>query len=152
MLFSGGGLSVLYEDKLGVVDFHPSTETAVIYISEADLVTGQMYKRKVVKLRKVMGYPYSCIMKALSDLFLEIKVLYRLKCVLDIQFIQVEKVRGIVLVEKTDSTTQYFGELQNFVAITLGMIVIPVSTQEEAAKLLVQMVSFVCSVCTPFAL
>ena len=48
-----GSVNVLYEDQLGVVDFHPSSNTAVLYISEGDLVMGQSYRRRVVKLRKV---------------------------------------------------------------------------------------------------
>ena len=61
---------------------------------------------------------------------------------------QVENVRGIIIVEKSNTTVQCFDDVQNFAAITLGMIVIPVSSQEEAAGLLAQMVSihlwFVC--------
>ena len=56
--------------------------------------------------------------------------------------------RGIIIVEKSNTTVQRFDDVQNFAAITLGMIVIPVSSQEEAAGLLAQMVSihlwFVC--------
>ena len=48
--------------------------------------------------------------------------------------------QGIVLVEKTPATNQYFGDLQKFVAITLGMVVIPVTCQQEAGSLLIQMV------------
>ena len=48
-----GAVNVLYEDQIGVVDFHPSSNTAVLYISEGDLVMGQSYRRRVVKLRKV---------------------------------------------------------------------------------------------------
>ena len=46
-------MNILYEDRLGVVDFHPSNEMAVVYISEAELVTGPLYKRKIAKLRRV---------------------------------------------------------------------------------------------------
>ena len=48
-----GGVNVLYEDNLGIVDFHPTNDVGVIYLSEANLVTGSSYKRKLVKLRKV---------------------------------------------------------------------------------------------------
>ncbi len=47
------GVSVLYEDHLGVVDFHPSGEVAVVYLNEADIVAGILYKRKLAKLRTV---------------------------------------------------------------------------------------------------
>ncbi|XP_064599200.1 Fanconi anemia core complex-associated protein 24-like isoform X2 [Liolophura sinensis] len=42
----------MYEEDLGVVDFHPSMSVGVIYLSEADIITGTAYKRKLVKFRK----------------------------------------------------------------------------------------------------
>ena len=48
---------MLYEDVLGVVDFHPSSDTAVLYISEADLAFGSAYRRRAVRLRKVTFAP-----------------------------------------------------------------------------------------------
>ena len=48
-----GGVNILYEDHLGVVDFHPSEGTGVIYVSEGDLVSGTLYRRKIAKLRMV---------------------------------------------------------------------------------------------------
>ena len=48
-----GSVNVVYEENLGVVDFHPSKDVGIVYVSEADLVSGQTYKRKLVKLRKV---------------------------------------------------------------------------------------------------
>ena len=47
------GVNVLYEDHLGVVDFHPSERMGVVYVSEGDLVAGTSYKRKLAKLRMV---------------------------------------------------------------------------------------------------
>ena len=43
----------MYEDELGIVDFHPASDIGIVYLNEADLVTGSSYKRKLVKLRKV---------------------------------------------------------------------------------------------------
>lgn len=48
-----GGVNVLFEDNTGIIDFYPSEHTGVIYVSEADLVSGAMYKRKMAKLRMV---------------------------------------------------------------------------------------------------
>ncbi|KAL5018023.1 hypothetical protein ScPMuIL_003745 [Solemya velum] len=47
-----GKVNVLFEDSLGVVDFHPAGHVGVVYISEADLITASGYKRKLAKLRK----------------------------------------------------------------------------------------------------
>ncbi|XP_042860487.1 Fanconi anemia core complex-associated protein 24-like [Penaeus japonicus] len=44
--------NVLYSDGLGVVDFHPSADAAIIFISEADLLTGGSFKRRIVKFRQ----------------------------------------------------------------------------------------------------
>ncbi|XP_041376598.1 Fanconi anemia core complex-associated protein 24-like isoform X2 [Gigantopelta aegis] len=43
---------VHYDDNLGVVDFHTSSHTGVIYVSESDMVTASGYRRKLVMLRK----------------------------------------------------------------------------------------------------
>lgn len=61
-----GSVEVMYEDSLGVVDFHPATSVGVIYVAEADIVgaTGYNYKRKCAKLRMVGGteaQPLHCI-------------------------------------------------------------------------------------------
>lgn len=51
-IISVGGINVLFQDQMGIVDFYPSGDSAVIYINEGDLVLGGSYKRKIVKLRK----------------------------------------------------------------------------------------------------
>ena len=38
---------------MGVVDFHPSSDVGVVYLTEADLV-GDSYKAKLLKLAKVL--------------------------------------------------------------------------------------------------
>lgn len=43
-------------DELGLVDFHPSSGTAVLYATEVDIVNESPLKRKIVKLRKVRGF------------------------------------------------------------------------------------------------
>ena len=53
MFYFTEAVAVLYEDVLGVVDFHPSSDTAVLYISEADLAVSSAYRRRAVRLRKV---------------------------------------------------------------------------------------------------
>ncbi|XP_067091439.1 Fanconi anemia core complex-associated protein 24 [Osmerus mordax] len=47
--------------------------------------------------------------------------------------------QGIVLVEKTILSEQYFAAIQKFVVIELGLILLPVTNQEEASQLLTQM-------------
>ncbi|XP_014676480.1 PREDICTED: Fanconi anemia core complex-associated protein 24-like [Priapulus caudatus] len=97
-------VNVLYEDCLGVVDFYPSSDTAVVYLAEADLVRGNGYRRKLVKLQKVRS------------------------------------VRGVILTEKTSISQQYYTPLQRFAVQELGLIVVPVSNQDEAAHFLSQLV------------
>ena len=57
LLFFLGKLKVLMEDNLGVIDFHPSNEAGIVYISETDLVAGSGFKQKLAKLRKVRKSP-----------------------------------------------------------------------------------------------
>lgn len=45
---------MLFEDNLGVVDFYPSSEVGAVYITEGELASGTTYRRKLVKLRKVI--------------------------------------------------------------------------------------------------
>jgi hypothetical protein len=52
LLFVGRSANVLFDDSLGSIDFRPSNNVAVIYVSEAELVAGNIHRRKIVKLRK----------------------------------------------------------------------------------------------------
>ena len=49
--------------------------------------------------------------------------------------------KGIVVAEKTKTSAQYFAPLQKFVVLEIGLVLIPVTSHEELAKLLIQMVS-----------
>ncbi|XP_071785611.1 Fanconi anemia core complex-associated protein 24-like [Asterias amurensis] len=100
-----GRLKVVIEDNLGVIDFHPSNEAGVIYVSETDLVAGSNFKQKIAKLRKA------------------------------------NSLRGIVIAELTPVSNQYYCELQKFVILELGLRLLFVSSQTEAANLLIQMVN-----------
>lgn len=48
---------------------------------------------------------------------------------------------GVVLVEKTRLSEQYFGGLQRFVVLELGLTLLHISGPSEAAQLIAQMVS-----------
>ncbi|XP_059391756.1 Fanconi anemia core complex-associated protein 24 [Carassius carassius] len=48
--------------------------------------------------------------------------------------------QGIVIVEKTRLSEQYFSGLQKFVVLELGLTVLPVSSAAEAAQLITQLV------------
>ncbi len=56
--------------------------------------------------------------------------------------LQANTVRGVVIVERTASTAQYFPGLQKFVVLDLGLVLLPVTSQKEAASLLSQMVRY----------
>ncbi|XP_034281662.1 Fanconi anemia core complex-associated protein 24 [Pantherophis guttatus] len=99
-----GKVKLILEDRLGLVDFHLSNRCCILYISEADLVAGNGFKRRLVRFRNA--------------------------CTL----------QGIVLVEKTQISNQYFPEVQKFVVLELGMTLLPVASQKEAAQLIAQLV------------
>ncbi|XP_030313842.1 Fanconi anemia core complex-associated protein 24 [Calypte anna] len=46
-----GKIKLIFEDGLGLVDFHISSRTCILYISEADLVAGDEFKRRLVRFR-----------------------------------------------------------------------------------------------------
>ncbi|XP_045387715.1 Fanconi anemia core complex-associated protein 24 isoform X2 [Lemur catta] len=48
--------------------------------------------------------------------------------------------QGIVVVEKTRMSEQYFPALQKFTVLDLGMVLLPVANQMEASCLIVQLV------------
>ncbi|XP_078689061.1 Fanconi anemia core complex-associated protein 24-like isoform X2 [Branchiostoma floridae x Branchiostoma belcheri] len=102
---STGKVQLVVEDGLGVVDFHTGDRTAVVYVTEVDLVEGNAFKKKIVKLRRV------------------------------------EYIRGVILVDRTAMTDQYFPAVQRFVVLELGMKLVPVCSQSEAAQVLIAMVN-----------
>ncbi|XP_027557319.1 Fanconi anemia core complex-associated protein 24 [Neopelma chrysocephalum] len=99
-----GKVRLIFEDGLGLVDFHLSNRTCILYVSEADLVAGDEFKRRLVKFRNASN------------------------------------LRGLVIVEKTQISDQYFSAVQKLVVLELGMVLLPVANQGEAAQLIVQLV------------
>ncbi|NXX81385.1 FAP24 protein, partial [Urocolius indicus] len=100
-----GKIRLIFEDGLGLVDFHLSNRTCILYISEADLVAGDEFKRKLVRFRNA------------------------------------STLRGIVIIEKTQISDQYFLPVQKLVVLELGMVLLPVANQGEASQLITQLVS-----------
>ncbi|KAK9392755.1 Fanconi anemia core complex-associated protein 24 [Crotalus adamanteus] len=99
-----GKVKLILEDGLGLVDFHLSNRCCILYISEADLVAGNGFKRRLARFRNACS------------------------------------LQGIVLVEKNQISNQYFPEVQKFVVLELGMTLLPVASQKEAAQLIAQLV------------
>ncbi|XP_063053214.1 Fanconi anemia core complex-associated protein 24 [Engraulis encrasicolus] len=100
-----GSIKIIFEEHLGVVDFHLSDKSCILYVSESDIVAGNAYRRKIVRFRN-----------ANSGL------------------------QGIVVVEKTRLSEQYFFPLQKFVVLELGLNLLPVLNAAEASQLIVQLV------------
>ncbi|NXT31332.1 FAP24 protein, partial [Pelecanoides urinatrix] len=101
-----GKIRLIFEDYLGLVDFHLSNRTCILYISEADLVAGDEFKRRLVRFRNASS------------------------------------LGGIVIVERTQISDQYFLAVQKLVVLELGMVLLPVANQGEASQLITQLVSF----------
>jgi len=58
-------ITVLYSSSLGVVDFHPSGDCAVIFLSAAEVIEGQLFKRRLAGLRSVSSDESPQIVSAL---------------------------------------------------------------------------------------
>ncbi|NXB59445.1 FAP24 protein, partial [Struthidea cinerea] len=101
-----GKVRLIFEDGLGLVDFHLSNRTCILLISEADLIAGDEFKRRLVRFRNASS------------------------------------LRGIVIVEKTQISDQYYLGVQKLVVLELGMVLLPVANQGEASQLIIQLVSF----------
>lgn len=56
-------------------------------------------------------------------------------------FSKSNKLQGIVVVEKTQMSEQYFPAVQKFTVLDLGMVLLPVASQMEASCLIIQLVS-----------
>ncbi|XP_013884577.1 Fanconi anemia core complex-associated protein 24 [Austrofundulus limnaeus] len=46
-----GDVNILFEDGLGLADFHLPNKTSILYVSESDIIAGNSYKRKLVCYR-----------------------------------------------------------------------------------------------------
>uniref|UniRef100_A0A8D0L9D0 FA core complex associated protein 24 n=1 Tax=Sphenodon punctatus TaxID=8508 RepID=A0A8D0L9D0_SPHPU len=99
-----GKIKLILEDDLGLVDFHLSHRSCILYVSEADLVAGNGFKRRLVRFRNASS------------------------------------LHGIVIVEKTQISDQYFPAVQKFIVLELGMMLLPVANQTEASQLIIQLV------------
>ncbi|XP_001367306.2 Fanconi anemia core complex-associated protein 24 isoform X2 [Monodelphis domestica] len=99
-----GKIKLIFEEGLAPVDFHLSNRFCILYITEADLVAGNNYKKRIVQLRNASN------------------------------------LKGIIIVEKTQMSEQYFTTVQKFVVLELGMTLLPVSNQMEASQLIIQLV------------
>ncbi|NWT82279.1 FAP24 protein, partial [Lanius ludovicianus] len=99
-----GKVRLIFEDGLGLMDFHLSNRTCILLISEAELVAGDEFKQRLVRFRNASN------------------------------------LRGIVIVEKTQISDQYYLGVQNLVVLELGMVLLPVANQGEASQLILQLV------------
>ncbi|XP_062276472.1 Fanconi anemia core complex-associated protein 24 [Scomber scombrus] len=46
-----GSVKILFENELGVADFHLPNKSCILYVSECDIIAGSSYKRKLVRYR-----------------------------------------------------------------------------------------------------
>ncbi|XP_036995035.2 Fanconi anemia core complex-associated protein 24 [Artibeus jamaicensis] len=99
-----GKIKLVFEDGLAPVDFYLSTRCCILYIKEADLVAGNSYRKRLVRVRNSSN------------------------------------LQGIVIVEKTQMSEQYFPAIQKFTVLDLGMVLLPVANQVEASCLIIQLV------------
>lgn len=99
-----GKIKLIFEDGLTPVDFYLSSRSCILYVTEADLVAGNSYRKRLVVVRNSGN------------------------------------LRGIVVVEKTQMSEQYFPAIQKFTVLDLGMVLLPVASQMEASSLIVQLV------------
>ncbi|KAM4553123.1 Fanconi anemia core complex-associated protein 24 [Fundulus diaphanus] len=46
-----GGVKILFENELGVADYHLPNKMCILYVFECDIIAGNGYKRKLVRYR-----------------------------------------------------------------------------------------------------
>ncbi|XP_037372275.1 Fanconi anemia core complex-associated protein 24 isoform X3 [Talpa occidentalis] len=81
-----------------------AARSCILYITEADLVAGNGYRKRLVRVRNS------------------------------------STLQGIVIVEKTQMSEQYFPAIQKFTVLDLGMVLLPVASHTEASCLIMQLV------------
>ncbi|KAM8947559.1 Fanconi anemia core complex-associated protein 24 [Pelodytes ibericus] len=47
-----GKVTLVFENGLGLVDFHLSNRTCILYVSEADIILGNAFRRRLAQFRK----------------------------------------------------------------------------------------------------
>ncbi|KAM9610171.1 LOW QUALITY PROTEIN: Fanconi anemia core complex-associated protein 24-like [Trichechus inunguis] len=99
-----GKFKLIFEVRLTAVAFYLSNRSCILYVTEADSVAGNGYRKRLVWVR--------------NSSYLQ----------------------GIVLVEKTQISEQYFQAVQKFTVLDLGMVLFPVASQMEASCLIIQLV------------
>lgn len=99
-----GKVRLIFEEGLASTDFYLSSKSCILYITEADLVAGHGYKKRLARFRNSAH------------------------------------LQGIVIVEKTQMSEQYFPPAQKFTVLDLGMVLLPVASQLEASYLIFQLV------------
>lgn len=99
-----GKVKLMFEEGLPLADFYLSSRSCILYVTEADLVAGHGYRKRLVRVRN-SGH-----------------------------------LQGIVIVEKTQISEQYFSAVQKFTVLDLGMVLLPVANQLEASFLIIQLV------------
>lgn len=99
-----GKVRLIFEEGLASTDFYLSSKSCILYITEADLVAGHGYKKRLARFRNSAH------------------------------------LQGIVIVEKTQMSEQYFPAAQKFTVLDLGMVLLPVASQSEASCLIFQLV------------
>ncbi|XP_047568502.1 Fanconi anemia core complex-associated protein 24 isoform X1 [Lutra lutra] len=99
-----GKIKIVFEDGLAPVDFYLSSRSCILYVTEADLVAGNGYRKRLVRVRNSSN------------------------------------LQGIVIVEKTQMSEQYFSAIQKFTVLDLGMVLLPVASPMEASCLITQLV------------
>lgn len=129
-------MKILFENDLGVADFHLPNKSCIIYVSECDIIAGSGYKRKLVRYRNVS------LMEATVLLTFFLSVLRRpdVNCVRPV-LKSSSSFQELVLVENTRLSEQYFPAVQKFVVFDLGLTLLPVGGQTEASQLIAQIVS-----------
>ncbi|XP_069175566.1 Fanconi anemia core complex-associated protein 24 isoform X1 [Procambarus clarkii] len=120
--------SVLYSDGLGIVDFYPSRDAAVIFVSEADIISGINYRRRIVRFRQANTSIRGSVIAQNTSLTRD-------------QFCILQKyVSGRAL--RLAAPGSHLRCIRHrFVSVELGLAILPIQTIEEAAQLLAQMVT-----------
>ncbi|XP_051884556.1 uncharacterized protein KIAA0513-like isoform X2 [Pristis pectinata] len=125
-----------------MLDFGLSKELCTNFLRKQSVIGNLNQGRITVVFEDGLGLVDFHLSKRLCVLYIsEVDLVagngYRRKLV---RFRNASTLNGIVLVEKTRLSEQYFAGVQRFVVLELGLTLLPVASQSEASQLITQLV------------
>lgn len=146
-----GKVTLSLMGEIGVADFHPSSHSCVIYVTEKDIVSSTVYRRRIAKLCNAQGFHERCVIVDKTDVtcsqFMDIQKFVVLDCNMNIIAVDGSKEAAsylsqmVLFAMKTPSRNPFLNKTANVAytdAAILAVVVKFPKIGETKAKLLLE--------------